>query len=687
MSQNTQRLSQTVSTFGPGAMVDLPTRSVVIGGLNQWEMRTVKVISEPRLTTRLERLLSDQNRLAEGTKLQLRVPPVADTATFGLPDGIRSFIFPKWFVCERTEPGSGPIDRRRRLVPWQDLAANGRRRYTFDDGKASEVTPIRFVCACEKGHLQDIDWRRVVHGPDRCQERMWVEEKGTSADPADTAVICACGKRLSLQELFQPGRLGTCDGERPWLLDRDPNGCGEKLKLLTRTATNTYFPQVLTVISLPSEEDALSAIVQTFEGVLKDAQSAADIAQAKKYNPNVASALGGYSDEDIFDRLQRIREGAQAQSNLGPKNAEFDTFASGRTEIGQNTPEAKLYCQTLPRSIWDGTLLYPSIRSLVAVHRLREVSCLYGFTRFEAAPTSADGDIEDIALAVRGAPISEGCDWLPAVEQFGEGLFIHFDEREILQWLNKENVRARQDKLLHGFEKWANRLGKSAPRYPGTAYILLHSLSHALMQEIALDCGYPASSLKERVYAHSSVQGGMVDRCGLLIYTASAGAQGTLGGLVSIVPRFSEILRTALRRTAICSNDPICADHEPDGYTGDRATHGAACHSCLLVAETSCEARNLFLDRALRWRQCPKPKRHSFPRAAQVKGDRHRLCSLPKRPVDRGATDLESLGDLRGSYPLGLHLAHLGHVNRGGPALVDPSRLGLRDALKLALPT
>src|SRR5262249_49495588 len=33
--------------------------------------------------------------------------------------------------------------------------------------------------------------------------------------------------------------------------------------------------------------------------------------------------------------------------------------------------------------------------------------------------------------------------------------------------------------------------------------------------------------------------------------------------------------------------------------SGDRATHGAACHGCLLIAETSCEMRNLFLDRSL----------------------------------------------------------------------------------------
>ena len=118
------------------------------------------------------------------------------------------------------------------------------------------------------------------------------------------------------------------------------------------------------------------------------------------------------------------------------------------------------------------------------------------------------------------------------------------------------------------------------------------------MSEIALDCGYPASSLKERVYALAGMDPAQ-GRFGILIYTATAGAQGTLGGLVGSVPRFSHILASALQRAAICSNDPVCADHEPDDRSGDRATHGAACHGCLLIAETSCEMRNLFLDRNL----------------------------------------------------------------------------------------
>ena len=131
--------------------------------------------------------------------------------------------------------------------------------------------------------------------------------------------------------------------------------------------------------------------------------------------------------------------------------------------------------------------------------------------------------------------------------------------------------------------------------------MLLHSLSHALMTEIALDCGYPASSLKERVYALSSpTAGGVWDRCGILIYTATAGAQRHIrrtGRNGAAVLRISCAAHCSAR--PICSNDPVCADHEPDEHSGDRATHGAACHGCLLIAETSCEMRNLFLDRNL----------------------------------------------------------------------------------------
>jgi hypothetical protein len=607
MTKNTQRLSQLISTFGPGAMIDLPTRSVVVGGLEQWDMagnNAFTIIAEPRLTTRLEQLLRQQNRLEAPRSLTLRTPPTSTDDASGIPRGITAPVFPTWFVCEQVETfaSGGAAIRRRRLVRWKDLETTGRRRFAFDDGRKSDIIPIRFVAACQKGHLQDIEWRWVVHGGVACQESLWVEEKGTSADPADTSIVCGCGRRLSLQDTFQTGRLGICRGERPWLLDRDPDGCTLNLKLLTRTATNTYFPQVYTVISLPTEEDELTRLVDDLAGDLSTVQSTSDVAQAKRFNPKISASLGPYPDADIFERLKRIRDSATADASRSPKLSEFDAFASGLAEIGKNDPTAKLYAQTLSRDTWadaNAGIDLAAITSVVAVHRLREVSCLYGFTRFEAAPTSADGDIEDVQLAVHGASISHSADWLPAIEQFGEGIFIHFDHAAIRRWLQELIVESRHQKLLTGYGHWKTRFSGNAPHYPGTPYVLLHSISHALMAEIALDCGYPSSALKERVYALSGAPEGEVDRCGILIYTASVGTQGTLGGLVASTKRLAHILASALNRLRICSNDPICADHEPDDRSGDRATHGAACHGCLLIAETSCEMRNLFLDRSL----------------------------------------------------------------------------------------
>ena len=65
MTKNAQRLSQLISTFGPGAMIDLPTRSVVVGGLEQWDMKgnAFTTLPEPRLTMRLEQFSRSKDAL------------------------------------------------------------------------------------------------------------------------------------------------------------------------------------------------------------------------------------------------------------------------------------------------------------------------------------------------------------------------------------------------------------------------------------------------------------------------------------------------------------------------------------------------------------------------------------------------------------------------------------------------
>jgi len=282
-------------------------------------------------------------------------------------------------------------------------------------------------------------------------------------------------------------------------------------------------------------------------------------------------------------------------------------FSSGRPVIGENVPKARLHAETLPRTFWDPDAdpLLAGIGSLVAVHRLREVSCLYGFTRFEPAPLASD-DLEDVGLAVEGAALARAPTWLPAVESFGEGIFLTFLPAALAAWLERPTAGGRFSALADGVARWrAFRVSRGLE--PGDKllgerhrpeFMLAHTLAHVLMTEVALDCGYPASSLKERIYVPPRAPG-EAPMAGLLIYTASTGEQGTLGGLVELTSRFRDILARGLERQRLCSGDPICADHEPGVADEDRALHGAACHGCLLIAETSCEARNLHLDRAL----------------------------------------------------------------------------------------
>lgn len=422
-AKNQQRLSQLITTFGPGSMIDLPTRSVIVGGLNRWQMRnnTWKPISEPRLVALLQKFLSQEGRIGADTVLTLRTPPIEiDTLRGREPDGIEVFVFPKWFTCEHIEPipNSNPERLGRRLVEWRDLeAAGGKRRYRTPS-KLSDVTPIRFVAACKKAHIQDIDWRWVLHRGTTCRQQMWIEKRGTSADPADTLISCECGRpTLSLQQAFVPGSLGTCRGERPWLGTDVREACTENLKLLTRTATNTYFPQVVTIISLPSGDDVLGKLVAGNETDLSRVASEDDLRNALKFNQKLEAAFRGYNAGDIFARLTSFRRQAESDAEAPPQLAEFDRLASGQPIIGENSSSSVLFAETLARDLWDrnSQIDRTFIRNLVAVHRVREVMCQYGFTRFEAAPTIVEEEFEDIRLAVDGASLGEPIEWLPAI--------------------------------------------------------------------------------------------------------------------------------------------------------------------------------------------------------------------------------------------------------------------------------
>jgi hypothetical protein len=381
--------------------------------------------------------------------------------------------------------------------------------------------------------------------------------------------------------------LGSCDGSRPWLGSFTKEQCGEPSRLLIRSASNAYFSQLMSVISLPERDQAVK---QTVDRMWSYLEAVGEIEQLRyeRRKAVVKEALDGLSDEEVFAEIQsRALGGVRAEKSV--KVAELETLISVKDEIGEDRPDGVFYARSLPRTVWDRPWMAP-IERVVLVHRLREVVAQVGFTRFESAAPDTEGELD---IGVKRASLAREVSWLPAFENKGEGVFLQFSKTAIQTWMTSTSVQSRSLELATGFEAWRKEHNGTTRTVPNLAYLMMHSFSHLLLTALALRCGYPASSIRERIYAIPEVG------YGVLLYTGTSDAEGTLGGLVQLGRQIHEVVQSALELGMLCSNDPVCAQHDPSNAHERRFLHGAACHGCLLISETSCEQQNDYLDRSL----------------------------------------------------------------------------------------
>lgn len=575
------RRSQVITTWGPGALLDLPKHSVIVGGLETWpKPDDLDPVMERRLASKLQSMTGVESP-------QLYQPPAGDGAPWEAVQGIGVYRFPQWFVVQEHDKDPGVDsgrERSRRLVHRKALDDKGR----FE---GLDVVPTRFVRACARGHVDDLDWRAFVHGPDDpCRRQLRLAEYGTGGDLSDLVVQCACGRKRKMLDAADrdSNALGTCPGRRPWLGQHACEPCSQQSRLLIRTATNSYFPQVVSALSLPERGSAVQDAVIALWERLSIVDSSETLAVIKKY-PDVAEKLAPFGDDEILEAIQAVKQGT---SDVRPvKLVELDAILAAPPGYGDDVPlDPDFHARRLPDSVWRGSSISDGVESVIQLHRLREVLALAGFTRFEAVTPNIDGEFDS---DVQIAQLALEPRWFPAVENRGEGVFIQLRGQAVAEWLERPAVQERLDSLAVGHERWLERRTRKRP-FPGGPYILLHTLSHLLLQSLAMTCGYPASSIRERVYADSDAA-----RFGILLYTGTPDAEGTLGGLVQEARRMEWHLEYALRLGALCSNDPICSQHLPGRSLEERWLHGAACHGCTLIAETSCEMRNDYLDRAL----------------------------------------------------------------------------------------
>lgn len=197
----------------------------------------------------------------------------------------------------------------------------------------------------------------------------------------------------------------------------------------------------------------------------------------------------------------------------------------------------------------------------------------------------------------RLAPLAAGsAAWVPAVEHRGEGIFLQLNEALVARWCQRVDDHPHIVALREAYSRWrTNRDLAPDTSFLIPRYLLVHTLSHLLLRQVALECGYSSASIRERLYV------GSADRptAGVLLSTAASDSEGTLGGLVALGnERFlGRLLDQALDGARTCSSDPLCAERLPEPPSDQ--LHAAACHACLFASETSCESGNRWLHRGV----------------------------------------------------------------------------------------
>ena len=593
------RRSQTIVPFGVGGIIDLRGESFVAADIRSWAANAEQV---------------DAPRLAAKLRVQgLRSAPVIPSgkAAFATRIGPVYVRFPKWLFCPQC----------RDMHLWSpDREVRDKQPNCGRCPGKSQLAPMRFIQVCRAGHMADINWRRWAHskGEGHTQRNCQVRRLRFIATPESSGlealrVVCTvCRAERSLAGVSQKNILEQigleCPGTHPWQPENDEaDPCQETPQAVQRGASNVYFPITHSAIDIPApagapEDDDLTQTVVNHPlwPQFKDAEGSPMFDTLKNALANLCEV-----SEEFVDALRRryvddaaaIPPTVEADDDLSidewaafsaPESvAGSKTFSVRRTHLGVRPDD--------PDSMQE---LAAGISAVVVADRVREVRALEGFSRYE--PSSGDGE-EGEGGRVVSVNTKARAEWLPAMETYGEGIFVAVDEARLSAWERLMPVRdwtRRIERNLDASFKADRLRGKSGPELL-PRFVMLHTLAHHFIRQLSYDSGYNAASLRERVYARSHAPGSQLPpQAGVFIYTAAGDAEGTLGGLVrqGQSPHLAETLIRLLESAQWCSQDPLCADSTGRSLAN---LNRAACHACTLLPETCCEIENSLLDRTL----------------------------------------------------------------------------------------
>ena len=586
------RLSHLLRDCSVGAIVRGPDSLMVVQDTRTWD----RPGNDP-----LERQIHyvDRVRSALGISQMLCAPPPSAERNGTVLGWIPALRFPTWMRCL----SCGLLHP----APWRRRRAKGSGGRSTEAGGAGEcdecggrMEQVPWVLVHEEGYLADVPWHELAHGNTRDPEqrqcgRDWTESYLRLRDTGtERQVRCTrCGASESLRSGTLP-RLPFPSGTRqqPWVREPPPQSPEAPAWLMEINDVRVHSPMTRTALVIPPESRIRRGTVLDrlygSSGSRERLRKARNGLQRRSVMAQLAREFR-CDPREIEDAIARLAEGYplygravtsdallvdehRALIEEIPELGEDEDFVTEHHTEGWEALRGKLEAGAAQR-------VAGTVSRLVAVNRLKEIMVLTGFQRAGGRPMPPD--------------LSGESSWLPALELYGEGIFFTLDEEVLRRWERGDALRERAETFAR---RYVQREGRGTPELDvevSPRFLLCHTLSHLLIRELEAKAGYPAASLKERIYCAT----GKEPMAGVLIYVAVADEEGSLGGLMELAKpeRFLRLLTGAFDSASWCSLDPVCAEQE--GH-GPDLLNRAACHACALVPEPSCSYGNVLLDRA-----------------------------------------------------------------------------------------
>ena len=617
-----------ISSYGGvGSIIETRDGSILIDNFNDWpffqsvngKFEEHNFIIDKRFKNRLSRYFQELEYLVK--------IPVNDLKQGFKPENQFAFLyakyFPEWFYCNN-------CNRFDRIDHWKsnwENNVNSEHKDNFYPPKCYccyvknrekkrkfyDLEQVRFVLTSPNGEIADIPWDKWAMFLNKKKDN----KKEVNETVSEEDIITLANVQVPEDAIFEYKTSDKLDDLKGiWIIAKRKNG--EQLNFTTlsglfnlrikiqelipntketdilfkpviRSSNSVYYPNILSSIFIPANDELNEYSINLIREEHEDGSNAQTISKNLKRYKSIeidSTIIQKLIDNNFSERELEI---AKTENQY-----RFDEYKFITTKIEPQKIEDKLIFSKIDNSFFQNDL----IKSIFKMDKIKITSVQTSFTRQEPLPSSLILEDEDAEKTTKESIVKKFTStfgkttkYLPAIESFGEGIFFEFNNEILNNWIeNNPKIKERIEILIGNQNHFESNFNDDFELNP--KYVLIHTFSHLIIKELEYLCGYPSTSIQERLYIDDELE-----MNGVLIYTI-AGSEGSYGGITSICDdnKIGKLIESAMIRAIDCATDPICYHTHGQGVAN---LNLSACFSCTLLPETSCEKFNCYLDRRI----------------------------------------------------------------------------------------